>query len=50
MDRVWSGLTVEENNIQVQISTLRPRLAANVMHFARAVVFTIDRDLFRVRG
>lgn len=23
MDRVWSGLTVEENNIQVQVSTLR---------------------------
>ena len=26
LDRVWPGLTVEENNLQVQISTLRKAL------------------------
>ena len=46
LDLVWPGLVVEENNLQVQVSTLRKVLGANAISTipARGYQFTLGLD------
>src|SRR5258708_34191010 len=45
LDRVWPGIVVEENNIQVQISTLRKALGED-----RNVILTVPLRGYRFTG
>jgi DNA-binding response OmpR family regulator len=50
LDRVWPGLVVEENNLQVQVSTLRKLLGPQVIATIPGDVVTASPRRSRTRG